>query len=111
MKIGFTGVNIPEGKMKYNDECLIALERKDNPKKITPFFAEFMREEFIQSDVIIVPGAKILDLLVLDMEKIESRLTRITDNNEKELMARCMKQLEKEIPLCDVTFNNEEKNM
>ena len=111
MKIGFTSVDIPEGKIKYKDENLVALEMKDNPKKVTPFFAEFIRDEFIQSEAIIIPGSKILDLLVLDMEKIETRLTRITNNNEKILMAKCMQQLEKEIPLCDVVFNDEEKDI
>ncbi len=111
MKIGFTSVDIPEGKIKYNDQNLIALEMKDKPKKITPFFAEFIRDEFIHSEAIIIPGSRILDLLVLDMEKIETRLTRISDNNERILMVKCMEQLEKEIPLYDVEFNNEEKNI
>ena len=32
MKIGFTGLNLPEGKNKYEDEILIALANKDKPK-------------------------------------------------------------------------------
>ena len=37
MKIGFTGIDITEGKTKFKDEILIALEEKDNPKKVSPY--------------------------------------------------------------------------
>ncbi|MFH1562250.1 MAG: DUF933 domain-containing protein [Nitrospirota bacterium] len=112
MKIGFTGINLPEGKTKYKDENLIALEMKDKPKKVSPFFVEFIPDEFVQSEVIVVHKDKVLDLLILDMEKIEARLTRLIDNNdEKALMVKCLAQLEKEIPLCDVEFNDEEKEI
>jgi ribosome-binding ATPase len=111
MKIGFTGVDLPQGKIKYNDENLLVLEEKDKPKKVSPFFAEFTRDEFIQAEAIAIPKNKILDLLILDIEKIESRLTRATDSAEKSLLAKCMEQLEKEIPLCDAPFNDEEINI
>ncbi|MEA3435801.1 MAG: DUF933 domain-containing protein [Thermodesulfobacteriota bacterium] len=111
MKIGFMGMDLPEGKVKYKDENLIALEKKDKPKKVSPFFAEFIRDEFIHSDAIIVPAGNILDLLIFDMEKIEARSARLTDNNEKALMKKCLEKLEKEIPLCDVEFNDEEKEI
>jgi len=108
MKIGFTSIDLPEGKIKYKDENLIALEMKDKPRKVSPFFAEFIRDEFIQSDAIVIPVSNILDLLILDMEKIEARLTHLTVDSEKELMMKCLEKLEKEIPLCDVEFNDEE---
>ena len=38
MKIGFTGLDLPEGKIKYQDQKLNALSKKDKPKKISPFF-------------------------------------------------------------------------
>ena len=34
MKIGFTGIDQPEGKTKYDDEILRALAAKDKPKKV-----------------------------------------------------------------------------
>jgi len=73
MKIGYIGLNLPEGKVKYQDENLLALEKKDKPKKITPYFAEFAKEEFIHSDVIAVHENNILDLLIYDMEKVDGR--------------------------------------
>ena len=47
MKIGFTGLDLPEGKSKYNDPVLNALSDKDKPKKISPFFAQFIKDEYI----------------------------------------------------------------
>lgn len=111
MKIGFTGIDLPEGKIKYRDETLIALEEKDKAKKVSPFFAEFIKDEFIQSDAIVVPGSKVLDLLILDMEKIETRLSKLEDGDEKALMTKCMELLEQEKPLCDVDFNDEERKI
>lgn len=108
MKIGFTGIDLQEGKVKYIDQNLVALEKKDKPKKVTPFFAELIKDEFIQSDAIVVPADKALDALILDMEKLENRLSRTEDDKEKELLARCLGFLEKEIPLCEMGLNDEE---
>jgi len=111
MRIGFTGIDLPEGKSKYNDQNLNALKMKDNPKKVSPYFAKFLRNEFIKSDAIVVPKSKILDILIYDMEKIETRLSRIIEDDEKQLMLKCMEILEQEIPLCDVEFSDEEKKI
>ena len=111
MKIGFTGIDLPEGKTKYKDEKLIALETKDKAKKVIPFFAEFIKDEFVQSEAIVIPGSNILDLLILDMDKFETRLLKLEDGNEKSLMTKCMELLEQETPLCDVDFNDEEREI
>ena len=108
MKIGFTGIDLPEGKTKYKDETLIALEAKDKAKKVSPFFAEFIKDEFVQSDAIVVPKSNILDLLILDMDKIETRLSKLDEGDEKSLMIKAMELLEQETPLCDIKFNSEE---
>ena len=111
MKIGFTGIELPEGKIKYKDDNLAALENKDKPKKIVPFFAEFICDEFVQSEVLVVSKEKILDLLILDMEKLDGRLERAADNNEKVVLQKCMENLEEEIPLCDVDFSDDERKI
>lgn len=108
MKIGFLGLDLPEGKVKYQDERVIALEKKFAPKKVTPFYAEFIKGDGQQCDAFIVARENILDLLILDMEKLESRRDRTTDDREKALLGRCLEYLEKEIPLCDLEFNEEE---
>jgi|TARA_B100001964_G_C14194938_1_gene582866 ribosome-binding ATPase YchF (GTP1/OBG family) len=109
VRIGFTGIDLPEGKTKYRDETLLALEMKDKPKKVSPFFAEFVRDEFIQAEAIVIPGEAILDLLILDMEKLETRLARLDDAAEKDLLARCLADLERDIPLCDMTLDAGER--
>ncbi len=111
MKIGFTGIDLQEGKTKYKDEKLIALEAKDKAKKVVPFFAEFIKDEFVQSEAIVVPKSNILDLLILDMDKIETRLSKLVDGDEKKLMTRCLELLEQETPLCDVDFDEEEREL
>jgi hypothetical protein len=102
MKIGFTGVNLPEGKMKYQDDSLEALVQKDKPKKVSPYYGEFIANEFDQVDVIVISRENILDLLILDMEKLETRISRLTDPDEGSLLAGCLESLENEIPLCDM---------
>jgi len=109
MKIGFTGIDLPEGKVKYQDEGLQALIQKDNPKKISPYYAEFIRDDFSKVNAIAVPREKILDLLILDMEKIESRQMRAIEPAETALLARCMEVLEQEIPLCEADFTEGER--
>ena len=69
MKIGFTGLDIPEGKSKYQDKILTALANKDKPKKISPFFVEFLKNEYLNIDAIAVHKEYLLDILILDMEK------------------------------------------
>ena len=107
MKIGFTGIDLPEGKTKYKDERLEALAAKDNPKKVSPFFAEFVRNEFTQCDAIAVAVGAVLDVLINDIDSLESRLARAADV-EKPVLEKCLSQLEGEIPLCDVDFTEEE---
>lgn len=111
MKIGFLEVELEEGKVKFNDQNLNALEKKDKPKKVTPFFAEFVKdqsdlhEELAQVDAIIIPADNILDLLIIDIEKIEIRLERAENDAEKKLLQTALEKLESEIPLCDAEFS------
>ena len=109
MKIGFTAIDLPEGKVKYEDEKLQALQEKDNPKKVVPFFAEFIKDEFVQADVIVLPRENILDLLILDIEKIEVRMNRTTEDPERAFLQNCLAKLEEEIPLCSLEFSEQEK--
>ena len=111
MIISYTGIELPEGKVKYHDPVLKALVEKDNPKKVSPMFFEFIKEDFPNSFAIVIPESNLLDLLILDMEKIETRLTRTADKKEIKLLQKCMDFLEKEMPLCDVQFDDPEKEI
>lgn len=108
MKICFVGVDLPEGKVKYRDERVIALDQKFAAKKVTPFYAEFIKDDCQQCDAFIVSREQVLDLLILDMEKLETRRERATDEFETALLSRCLEYLEQEIPLCDVEFSEAE---
>ncbi len=111
MIIGFTGIDLPQGKIKFHDQKLIDLINKDNPKKISPYFFEFVLDDFIKSFAIIVPKDNILDILILDMEKIENRIQRTSNPIETKLLENCMNSLEQEVPLCDVIFDESSKIM
>jgi len=102
MKISFYGLELPEGKFKYRDERLEALVVKCEPDKVSPFFVELMRGELIRAEAFVVPKTKILDILIYDIEKIESRLANATDEKEISGLKKALAALEKEIPLCDV---------
>jgi len=111
MKIGFTGLDIPEGKIKYQDKVLISLANKDKPKKISPVFIEFLKDEYMDSDAIVIQKDFLLDILILDIEKIENRINRLSDQDEKKLLEKCLEHLEKEQPLCNMKFNETEKEI
>ena len=109
MKIGFHALDLPEGKVKYLDPRFVALEDKFQPKKSSPYSAELLKDEFVQCDVIVIARAALLDLLILDMEKLEARAGRAENEAEKGLIARCLALLEAETPLCDGPFDEAER--
>jgi ribosome-binding ATPase len=108
MKISFSGLDLIPGKIKYKDDRLIALADKFSSKKITPFFVELKEGDFAWADGIIILKDKILDLLILDIEKVEARLARISDEEEKKLFQKCLSLLEREIPLFEGEFSEKE---
>ena len=102
MKINVLGIDGIEGKVKYNDPQLNALVEKFAPKKISPYFAEFTRDDFIGADCHIVRKDLMLDFLIMDMEKIEARLGNTKDAQEISLLKKYQQCLEQEKPLCDM---------
>jgi ribosome-binding ATPase len=108
MKICCIGFDLPEGKVKYQDEIVITLEQKLSPKKVTPFYVEFTRDDFNHCDAFLVAREKIWDLLILDLEKLEARRNRTGEAAEQELLDKCLGYLEQEVPLCDADFTEAE---
>ena len=108
MKICLIGFDLPEGKVKYQDERVITLDQKLSPQKTTPFYVEFSRDDLTHCDGFLVAKEKIWDLLILDLEKLEARRERTGDEFEERLLARCVECLEQERPLCDLQFTYEE---
>ncbi len=111
MKIGFTALELSEGKVKYRDPKMDILVEKHQPKKISPFYVEFIKNEFIKSEAVAIPKGHVLDLLILDIEKCEARLERCETEEEKALMQKCIEYLEKETPLCDGDFSAAEHDL
>ena len=109
MKIGYHGFAFPEGKTRYNDQKLIALRDKLDPDKFSPFFAEFISDEFVQCDAILMAKEDVLELLIHDIEKCETRLERTVDETERELLRKCLQHLEQEQPLFTGTFTEKEE--
>jgi ribosome-binding ATPase len=111
MKVCSIGLDLPEGKVKYHDDKFLELVKKCDPLKITPFYMEFIQDDLGHADAFVVAADKVLDLLILDMEKLEGRRDRTEDVAEKALLTRCLERLEGEEPLCDGIFSPEEQSL
>ncbi len=110
MKIATFGLSIDPGKYKYSCEWFEKLVKKFSPKKLSPYTIEFIGEDFAKADAIVFDANKKLDFVFLDLEKIENRLTRISDDKEKKFLEKIQGLLEAENLLCDQNFTEEEKN-
>lgn len=111
MKIAYSGLDLPEGKFKYDDPVVKQLVEKFDPKKISPYFFNFIADDFEQADAIVVAPDNILDLLIFDMEKIENRIARVSDDNEIAFWKRCVEFMEQEKPLCDMELSESEGSL
>ncbi|MCK9614595.1 MAG: DUF933 domain-containing protein [Candidatus Omnitrophica bacterium] len=110
MKVATFGLSIEPGKQKYSCECFEKLVKKFSPKKTTPYVVEFIGEDFAKADAIVFDVDKKLDFIFIDLEKIENRQQKTTDEKEKEFLKKITGILEKENLLCDQEFSEEEKN-
>lgn len=108
MRISFMGFEFAPGKVKYKDERFINLVEKFAPEKESPFFIELLKEDFVKADAVLINKKNILDFLIFDMEKIETRIANSQDQKEKELLQKCLSVLEKEKPLTEATFSADE---
>jgi hypothetical protein len=109
MLIAHAGLDLPDGKVRHNDDILAALAEKFRPAKVTPFHFEFRGGEFEAAQAIAIARAQALDLLILDMEKVEGRLGRAADPAEQALLRRCQEHLESLQPLCDLALSDAER--
>jgi hypothetical protein len=111
MKIAYTGLKLPEGKVKYNDRIFADLAVKFQPAKSSPYYFEFLPEDYEAANAIAIARDRLLDLLILDMDKIEGRLSRAKDPAEKRALGKCLAQLEDEKPICDLSLDDSERGM
>ncbi|MGQ9921139.1 MAG: DUF933 domain-containing protein [Desulfobacca sp.] len=108
MKVGVIGLDLPEGKVKYHDERFVELVKKCEPLKVTPYYVEFVQDDWQHADALVVARENVLDLLILDMEKLETRRERTADPAAKAVLNKGLELLEQELPLCDGVFSEPE---
>ena len=109
MRVSLLGVTLPEGKWKYTDACYLALVEKFQPVKLSPYYFELRANDHEAAQAMVVAKDQILDLLIPDMEKIESRLSRTEDAAEKAVLGKCMAHLEEQKPVCDLALTAGER--
>ncbi|MDD5195987.1 MAG: DUF933 domain-containing protein [Candidatus Omnitrophica bacterium] len=109
MKIATFGLDIQPGKSKYTSESFEKLVKKFSPKKVSPYVVEFIGEELQAADAIVFDLKKKLDFIFIDLEKIETRLGRVSDEGERALLLKCQEFLEKETLLCECAFSAQEQ--
>ena len=109
MRIAYTGLDLPQGKMKYKDEVFTGLVEKFQPAKVSPYYFEFLPDDYEAADIIAIANDDVLDLLIHDMEKIEGRLSRTEDSAEKGVLDKCLAQVEDQRPICDLPMDDAER--
>jgi hypothetical protein len=114
MKIGVIGTDIfTQGKVNIMDDRVKTLKQMfDSPKEVYIQVDLVTEEAKIQeADGIIAPESAKIDLIVHDMEFVETRLSRCTDENEKNLLNKFKEELDKENLLVNAPLNEEEKKL
>lgn len=108
MKIFNLGLEIEPGKYKYKLEWADKLIEKFSPQKISLYSVEFVDNEPELADAIVFEQNKKLDLVVIDLEKIEKRILKTEDEVEKATLFKAQNFLEEEKLLCDGEFTSGE---
>jgi hypothetical protein len=109
MKIAHRGLDLPEGKTKYNDEIFLALVEKFQPAKVSPYYFEWLSGDYASADIIAIADEYLLELLIHDMDKIEVRLSRTEDPFERAVLDKCLAQIENQKPICDLSMDKAER--
>jgi len=109
VRIAITVPDPPQGKVKYEDPAVLALVGKFSPKKVTPYYCEFLPDDYETADIIVIARDRVLDLLIHDIEKLENRRERTSDPDEQALLDRVLAGLEAETPVCDQEFSEPDR--
>ena len=111
MKIFNLGLSIEPGKYKYKCQEFTKLVDKFSPQKVSPYGVEFVDADIETADAVVFDINKKLDLIVIDLEKIEKRLSKTEDEKERDSLAKAQKVLEQENLLCDFEISEEQKEV
>ena len=112
MKIGIVSSTVfNAGKANIIDPRVKTLKQMFNAPKEVYIQAEIVTDQakLFETDGLICPQDNKLDVIVNDMEFVETRMERAADTVEKAFLERCKQQLEKELLICDMTFSDAEK--
>lgn len=96
MKIFNFGLDLVSKKYNHESNQYQKLVEKFSPKKKSPYVVEFIDQDLEKADAIVIAKEKLLDFVLIDLEKIEQRLTRTEDGKEKEILAEVQNYLEQE---------------
>jgi len=111
MKIAI--INVPEimlGKRNVKDVRLDEVDKFVKAKKKTYIQVETIAESAaFEADVIIVSGDSAADVILRDLEFVETRLSRATGDPEKALLTKLKSALEKEEFIFRCGLSDEEK--
>ena len=109
MKIAVVGIDFPLGKKNLSDDRLDKLKELFHSPKVTLIQIEFQDSTHTKdADAILCEKSAKLDLILQDLEIVESRLS---DEQNKDLFSRAKAALEKEIILSDIPFSEEDKTI
>ncbi len=111
MKICVMGLDgITLGKHNVKDPRLDAVDKITKAKKKTYVQVEVVgKDDVFNADAVLAAQDVKADLILGDLEFVETRLSRAEAEQEKELLARLKGALESEQALCDMPLNEEEK--
>lgn len=114
MKIGIAGTDVfTQGKATLSDPRIKQLKVMFNSAKEVYIQVDIVVDEgkLFECDGIICPADKKLDLVVADIEFVETRLSRNPPDAEKAVLTRFKDRLDKEGLVCDVALAAQEREL
>ena len=113
MKIAVLGLpDFPTGKKSLQDQRLKTLEDIIKPSKTTAITLELLDSGGLKdADAVICEKESKLDLVIHDLEIVESRLVRAKEAGEIALFNKVKELLEKNVCLYEENFNEEDKKV
>jgi hypothetical protein len=114
MIIGVLDINgLSAGKINLKDNRIDSIQKIFNSAKKVYIQPELVSDEekLKEADGILCPESKKLDLIVNDLEFVETRLERSQDENEKKLLNRFKDALDKERFISELTLSDEENKI
>jgi len=111
MKIGIFSIpDLPTGKHNIKDDRLDQVDKLVKAKKKTYVQVELVGQDVaLEADAILVLSDSRADLILKDLEFVETRLTRTEQEQEKILLNKLKAALEKEEFIFNVELSPEEK--